>query len=89
MEVPGANWIKEAGPAGKYRRQPQMSAIWPMIPLLAWVHHGTEDRPRTPASAREHDVAGLGPCTINGLGEVSDEAYPHRTTEGSERTPVA
>ena len=36
-----------------------------------------------------HDVADLGPCTINGLGEVSDEAYSHRTTEGPERTPVA
>jgi len=36
-----------------------------------------------------HDAADPGPCTINGLGEVSDEAYPHRTTEGPERTPVA
>ena len=36
-----------------------------------------------------HDVADLGPCMINGPGEVSDEAYPYRTTEGPERTPVA
>lgn len=36
-----------------------------------------------------HDAAGPGPCTISSLGEVSDEAYPHQTTEGPERTPVA
>src|SRR5690349_20402507 len=27
--------------------------------------------------------------TINDLGEVSDETYPYRTTEGPGRTPVA
>jgi hypothetical protein len=36
-----------------------------------------------------HDAAGPGPCTIKGLGEVSDETYPHQTTEGPEQTPVA
>ena len=30
-----------------------------------------------------------GLCTISGLGEVSNETYPHRTTEGPERAPVA
>ena len=30
-----------------------------------------------------------GPCPINDPGEVSDESYPHRTTGGPERTPVA
>ena len=30
-----------------------MPAIWPMIRELAWAHHGTNDGPRTPASARD------------------------------------
>ena len=34
-----------------------------------------------------HDATDLGLCTISGLGEVSDEAYLHQTTEGPERTP--
>src|SRR6516162_4436158 len=62
---------------------------WENIGVLAWAHHRIGDGPRTPASAREHDAADPDPCTINDLGEVSDEAYPHRTTEGSKRTPVA
>ena len=36
-----------------------------------------------------HEAADPGSCTMTGLGEVSDEAYPHQTTEGPERTPVA
>ena len=36
-----------------------------------------------------HDAADRGPCTTSGLGEVSDEAYPHQTTEGPERTRAA
>jgi hypothetical protein len=30
-----------------------LPAIWPMIRELAWAHHGTNDGPRTPASARD------------------------------------
>jgi len=47
----------------------------------------------TPPAAHISHVADApadpGPCTISGLGEVSDEAYPHQTTEGPERTPGA
>ena len=32
---------------------------------------------------------GPGPCLINDPGEVNDESYPHRTTQGAQRTPVA
>ena len=50
-----------------------------------WNHRQVQDV----GADEEHDAAGPGQCTINGLGEVSDEAYPHQTTEGPERTPVA
>jgi hypothetical protein len=30
-----------------------LPAIWPMIRELAWAHHGTNDGPRTSASARD------------------------------------
>jgi len=66
-----------------------MSAIWPMTRELAWAHHGNQRQARDASVGEGHDVADLGPCMINGPGEVSDEAYPYRTTEGPERTPVA
>jgi hypothetical protein len=50
-----------------------------------WNHRQVQD-----AGADEgHDAADPGPCTISSLGEVSNEAYPHQTTEGPKRTPVA
>jgi hypothetical protein len=39
--------------------------------------------------ANAESPEGPGPCLIHDPGEVSDEAYPHRRTEGSERIPMA
>ena len=50
-----------------------------------WNHRQAQDV----GAGEGHDAADPGPCTISGLGEVSDETYPHQTTEGPERTPVA
>ena len=50
-----------------------------------WNHRQVQDV----GAGEGHDAADPGPCTISSLGEVSDEAYPHQTTEGPEGTPVA
>jgi hypothetical protein len=42
-----------AGPVGKHHRRPHIPAMWPMLPEPESVHHGTEDRPRTPAPAKD------------------------------------
>jgi hypothetical protein len=39
-----------------------------MIRELEWAHHGTEDRPGTPTSAREHDAADPGRARSMALG---------------------
>ena len=60
----------------------------PMLPELGSAHDGTTDQVQDVGAGEGHEAADPGPCTMTGLGEVSDEAYPHQTTEGPERTPV-
>ena len=43
QEVPQGSPDQDGRPGWEYHRQRRMSAIWPMIRILARVHHGTED----------------------------------------------
>jgi hypothetical protein len=78
------------------RRRPR----WEIPAPAAHISHVADDpgtgmgSPWNQRQAQDIDLARdttrpPGPCTIKGHGEVSDETYPHQTTEDPEQTPVA
>jgi len=80
--------VPKTGSCACIHRRRHMPAIWPMIRELAWTHHGTKTQAQDASIGEGHDMADLCLYTTKGPGEVRDETYPHRTTEGPERTPA-